>query len=107
MAEDGGPKFGSGDLALPDALRGPLKAHLKQLKEAYLGRQWAGRVGFGERPAVIVIDLAKYWVDPKQQIGAMLEPIVDATARLLKAARKAGLPIFYTNYARDPAHPPS
>jgi nicotinamidase-related amidase len=107
MAEDGGPKFGSSDLALPEALRGPLKAHLKALKEAYLRRQWAGRVGFGERPAVIVIDLAKYWVDPKQQIGAMLEPIVEATSRLLAVARRQGLPIFYTNYARDPAHPPS
>src|SRR5438552_15463045 len=106
MTDDSGPKFGSSDLALPEALRGPLRAHLKQLREAYVRRQWAGRVGFGQRPAVIVIDLARYWVDPKQQIGSLLDPIVESTATLLKAARNTGIPIFYTNYARDPAHPP-
>jgi len=107
MTDESGPRFGSSDLALPEALRGPLKAHLQQLREAYGRRQWAGRVGFGQRPAVIVIDLAKYWVDPQQQIGAMLEPIVESTAKLLNTARQTGIPIFYTNYARDPAHPPS
>ena len=33
--------FGSGDLALPEELRGPLKNHLRTLREAYLRRGWA------------------------------------------------------------------
>lgn len=105
MADDTAPKFGSNDLRLPDALRGPLKAHLADLKRAYEKRDWAGRVGFGKRPAVVVIDLAAYWTDPKQTIGSNLGVIVEAAVKVVNAAREAGAPVFFTNYARDPAHP--
>src|SRR5947209_12766953 len=84
--------FGSTDLSLPKDLRGPLQAHLRSLREAYLLRGWAGRVGFGARPAVVVIDLAKYWLDPKLQIGSQLDVIVDATCEVLKAARQSVSP---------------
>lgn len=101
------PRFGSGDLALPDDLRGPLHDHLRSLRGAYLRRDWAGRVGFGVRPAVLVIDLANYWLDPKKQIGSNLNSVVEATAQVLRAARTAQLPVFFTSFAHDPAFPPS
>ena len=50
--------FGSSDLRLPDELRVPLLSHLQALRGRYQQRGWAGRVGFGARPAVIDIDLA-------------------------------------------------
>jgi nicotinamidase-related amidase len=99
--------FGSDDLRLPDALRGPLVDHLQHLRQRYLARGWAGRVGFGSRPALIVIDLARYWLDSKQQIGADLNSVVDATCKVLGAARSAGIPVFFTTFAYDPADPPS
>ena len=94
-------------LRLPDELRGPLQSHLAGLRERYLQRGWAGRVGFGTRPAVLVIDLARYWLDPGQQIGSPLDPVVQATRRVLDAARAVSVPIFFTTYAYDPALPPS
>jgi maleamate amidohydrolase len=100
-------RFGSTDLALPEDLRGPLHAHLVKLREAYLRRGWAGRVGFGARPAVLVIDLATYWLDPKRQIGSSLDTVVDAACQVLSAARSAQVPIFFTTFAFDPATPPS
>src|SRR4051812_22075972 len=57
--------FGSPDLRLPDELRGPLLAHLRDLHAKYLRRGWAGRVGFGTRPALVVIDLARFWLDAR------------------------------------------
>ena len=99
--------FGSSDLRLPDELRGPLLLHLQTLRGRYLQRGGAGRVGFGTRPAVIVIDLARYWLDPGQQIGSSLDAVVLATRRVLDAARAASLPIFFTTFAHDPAEPPS
>ncbi len=102
---DQAPK--SGDLSLPADLRAPLLAHLAALKEAYRRRDWAGRVGFGTRPAVVVIDMAPFWLDPGQTIGAALDPVVEGTARVLRAARAAGAPVFFTTYAVDPAHPRS
>jgi nicotinamidase-related amidase len=99
--------FGAPDLRLPDELRGPLLAHLEYLHARYVVRGWAGRVGFGGKPALIVIDLALYWTAPEQQIGANLDSVVENTVRVLQAARAAKIPIIFTSFAFDPADPPS
>jgi len=99
--------FGSSDLRLPEELRGPLRKHLADLRERYLARGWAGRVGFGERPALLVIDLALWWTQPQHQIGADLESVIQNTLKVLAAARAAQIPIFFTTFAYDPADPPS
>jgi maleamate amidohydrolase len=100
-------RFGSSDLRLPDELRGPLLAHLAELRRRYLERGWAGRVGFGQRPALIVIDLARFWTEPARQIGSDLDFVILATCEVLAAARAAKIPIFFTTFAFDPADPPS
>ncbi len=99
--------FGSSDLRLPDELREPLLRHVNELQERYLQRGWGQRVGFGRRPALIVIDLARYWTESKQQIGTDLDSVVEATCLVLGAARVAKIPIFFTSFAYDPADPPS
>ncbi len=101
------PRFGSSDLRLPDALRGPLRTHLEDLRAKYLARGWGNRVGFGARPALVVIDMARNWLDPSLHIGSNLDSVLDATRGVLAAARAAGIPIFFTSYAHDPAAPPS
>jgi maleamate amidohydrolase len=98
---------GSSDLRLPDSLRGPLLQHLADLRSRYLSRGWGGRVGFGHRPALIVIDLAQFWTQPTAQIGADLESVVQNTCRVLAAARAAQVPVFFTTYAFDSSDPPS
>ncbi|MDA0834882.1 MAG: isochorismatase family protein [Planctomycetota bacterium] len=99
--------FGSSDLTLPPDLREPLQAHLRDLKQRYLARGWGQPVGFGKRPALIVIDLAKFWTQPQQQIGTNLDSVIDGTLKVLAAAREAKIPIFFTSFAYDPADPPS
>ncbi len=82
MSPDAAPLgFGSSDLRLPDALRGPLREHLAELRQKYLARNWAGRVGFGARPALIVIDLAPHWTMPQESMGSNLDPVVNACCR--------------------------
>lgn len=99
--------MGSSELKLPDGLREPLLAHLNELRQKYQQRSWAGRVGFGNRPAVVVIDLARFWLDPGQQMGSHLDSVVQATKRVLDAARAAFVPIFFTTFDHDPAEPAS
>ena len=101
------PICGSLDLRLPDELREPLRKHLRDLHQRYVERDWAGRVGFGERPAVIVIDLASYWTQTETLIGSNLDSVIEATCGVLAAARSAAIPIFFTSFAWDPADPPS
>jgi nicotinamidase-related amidase len=98
---------GSPDLRLPDELREPLQRHLHELRQRYLARGWGERVGFGVRPALIVIDLALYWSRPQYPIGSDLDAVIEAALRVLAAARDAGIPIFFTSFAYDPADPPS
>jgi nicotinamidase-related amidase len=108
MTDDRPLAFGSDDLRLPDALRGPLRAHLSTLRERYRRRGWGGPVGFGARPALIVIDLALAWTDARRpEMGSVVDPVVEATARVLAAARKAGIFTVFTTWAYDPAVPPS
>src|SRR4051812_32212187 len=99
------PRFGSPDLRLPDELRAPLRAHLNALHERYVARNWALRVGMGKRPALIVIDLANFWLRPDEQMGSNLDPVVENTCRVLQAARAADIPVFFTTFNYDPSHP--
>lgn len=58
--------------------------------------------------AILVIDVAIWWADPNCfPMGSNVEPIVDATARVLEAGRAAGIPIFFATYDYDPAEPPT
>ena len=102
------PAFGSPDLRLPDELRGPLLRHLDDLRARYRGLDWAADTGFGERPAVVVIDLTPWWTDPSCfPMGSDVDTVVHATREVRDAARRAGLPIFFTTLDHDPADPPS
>ena len=105
-SQDAAPVFGSPELRIPDELRGPLKAHIEELRQRYLDMGWGGRGGFGQKPALVVIDLALWWTKPdKPPMGSHVDPIVEATCVLLKAARAAGIPIIFTTYDYDPADP--
>ena len=68
---------------------------------------WAQRVGFGQRPALIVIDLALLWTRPQNPFGSDVDSVLEATNRILTAARAAEIPIFFTSMAFDSDDPPS
>jgi maleamate amidohydrolase len=56
-----------------------------------------GRFGFGQCPALVVIDMAYGWTDPAYAGGsARLDAAVAAIGRLLPAARSKGVPVVYT-----------
>ena len=94
--------LGSEDLRLPDHLRGPLIEHLKALRQGFERRGWGGRVGFGARPALLVVDFAKGWTDPSKNMGSNLNSAVENTCKVLEIAREVGIPIFFTVMAYGP-----
>jgi maleamate amidohydrolase len=73
------------------------------VRELYARAGFGGRVGWGERPALLVIDMAKAWVDSTEQLGADLSDVLGSIVRLLEVARRKGLPIYFTTMAYDPA----
>ncbi len=67
------------------------------VREFYVSRGFGGRVGFGKRPAVVVIDMAKSWLDETSPLGSRrLENVMAATVDVLAAARENGHPVFFT-----------
>jgi maleamate amidohydrolase len=98
---------GSPELRLPETLRGPLRDHLEYLRQSYLDSGWGKKVGFGERPALVVVDLALGWTTDIGPMGSNLDSVVAATVQVLAAARQADIPIFFTTADSDPATPPN
>ena len=74
----------------------------KELVEQYKKAGFFGQVGFGERPALLVIDMAKNWTDPSQIMGSDLSNVLSAIKRLLAVAREKKVPIFFTTMGFDP-----
>lgn len=58
-----------------------------------------GRAGFGRRPALIVIDVNVGFTDPGSPLVCDLDDVVAAIQRLLREARRVGLPVVYTTVA--------
>ena len=69
----------------------------------YREKGLAGRVGFGRRPAVLVVDFITGFTDPQSPLGSVLDDEVQATAQLLELARSLGLPIFLTTTVYEPS----
>lgn len=58
-------------------------------------------IGFGQRPAVLVIDMIQAFTDPHAMLGAPLSAQIEATQALLASARARGLPIFFSTVSYD------
>jgi len=62
---------------------------------------FGGRGGFGQRPALIVIDMSLGFTDPASPLACDLESTVASIQRLLAAARGAAVPVIFTTVAYD------
>jgi nicotinamidase-related amidase len=69
---------------------------LADAREIYSRSGIGGRVGFGQRPAVVVVDLQYGFTDPASPLGGNLDEVVAATSSLLAVARGLRLPIAFT-----------
>jgi maleamate amidohydrolase len=65
------------------------------LKESYEGA-FDGRLGFGERPALILIDFVQAYFDRSSPLYAGVEDALASALRIRNAARASGTPVFYT-----------
>jgi nicotinamidase-related amidase len=68
--------------------------------ELYRNRGFMRRVGFGERPALVNIDLANAWTRPGNPFTCDgIDVIIAGVQRLLAAGRAKGIPIVFTTTA--------
>ena len=74
----------------------------KDVEQDYQRKGLGESVGFGQRPAIVVVDFIKSFTDPASPLGSNLDAEVEATARVLALARRKRLPTVFTTVAYDP-----
>lgn len=61
------------------------------------------RVGFGKRPALILIDFCMGYFDPSCELYADVDDALASALRVREAARAAGVPVILTNVVYHPS----
>jgi nicotinamidase-related amidase len=63
--------------------------------------RFGGAAGFGQRPAVVVVDLNVGFTDPESPLACDLDSVLVSCRTLLDAARAAAVPVFFTTIEYD------
>jgi maleamate amidohydrolase len=71
--------------------------------EFFAQRGFGQRIGFGERPALIVIDILKAFTDRTAMLGADLDKEIAAIVPLIAAARERVVPVIFSSVRYDDA----
>lgn len=71
--------------------------------DLYRSRGLGSRVGFGSRPAVVVVDYIAGFTDPGSPLAGDFGKELLATKSLLSAMRRRAFPVFFTTTAYDKA----
>jgi len=71
------------------------------LTENYKGA-FDGHLPFGARPALLIVDFVMAYLDPASPLYAGVEDVLASNERLLAAARKAAIPVLFTNVEYAP-----
>ncbi len=61
-----------------------------------------GHLPFGQKPALLIVDFVVAYLDPASPLYAGVEDALASNERLLAAARKAGIPVLFTNVEYTP-----
>jgi maleamate amidohydrolase len=71
------------------------------LEQDYRGAGFAGQIGFGSRPALIVIDMMMNYFDRTSPMYARVEDVAESSARLAELAIQKNVPIIFTKQFYD------
>lgn len=78
-----------------------LPEQYRETFDFYVKKGFAARVGFGEKPALLVIDIIRAFTDLRSPLASNLDSQVDAINALLGPAREARIPIIFSTVAYD------
>jgi maleamate amidohydrolase len=73
-----------------------------ETREIYERARLGQSVPLGARPAVLVVDFSRGFTDPESTMGSELTREVEATNRLLAAAREREIPVIFTTIGFEP-----
>lgn len=77
-------------------VRMPTKGKLMKTKDIYQRQNLGNRVGFGMRPALLIIDFVNGFNDAELLGGGNIDAAIRQTQSLLQQSRELGLPVVFT-----------
>ena len=80
-----------------------LATHSISDAELFQQRGFGRRIGFGQRPAVLVVDMVKAFTDPTAQLGSNLDGQIEAINSLLQVAHSRNIPAIFSTGIYDDA----
>jgi len=75
---------------------------MAELDDDYKAAGFSKRLGFGDRPALVVIDFCHAYLDEGSPLYAGVEDARESSVRLLAAARAAGITVVHTRVEYQP-----
>jgi maleamate amidohydrolase len=75
----------------------------EEARRVYARARLGESLTMGARPAVLVVDFSCGFTDPECPVGSDLTAEVEATQRVLEAAREKGLPVIFTTIGFEPS----
>lgn len=75
-------------------LVGELAAELDRMTAMFAERGFARRLGYGSRPAILVVDMCRAFTSPDSVMGGDVDAEVEATRTLLEAGRAKQIPVL-------------
>jgi len=69
---------------------------MSELDEDYAKAGFDGHLPFGKRPAVLIVDVCRAYLDPQSPLYAGVESALAANVTLADAARRTGVPVIFT-----------
>ena len=73
------------------------------LREDYSAAGFGVRLGAGSSPVLLVVDVCRAYLEPSSPLYAAVEDAAASVARLVDAARAAGVPVVWTRVRYEPA----
>ena len=73
------------------------------LTDDYSAAGFGVRLGAGRRPALLVVDVCRAYLEPSSPLYAGVEDACAAVGRLVDAARAGGVPVVWTRVRFEPA----
>ncbi len=65
-------------------------------EQDYRSAGFAGELGFGRHPALVVIDMMMAYFEPSSPMYARVEKVLESNVRLVTAAYSSKVPVFFT-----------
>ncbi len=76
---------------------GQRRYSIEEINQYFLNRGFSGRIGFGERPVLLVMDCNTSFTDKESPMSGNWDKEVEAISKLVDTAHEAGVPVIYTH----------